>query len=78
MASAITSAETQLAAEIKAQKDAAAAAAKAEAAAAAAEKEQAFKLSTLKLKTNLEFNKDKRLQENKYLLISKNDEKKQR
>jgi len=76
MASAITSAETRLAAKEKADRDAAASAAKAEAAAKESEKERAFELSKLELKTNLEFNKDKRLQENKYSLIASNDEKK--
>jgi hypothetical protein len=74
--SAITSAETRLAAKEKADRDAAAATAKAIAAAKESEKERAFELSKLELKTNLEFNKDKRLQENKYSLIALNDEKK--
>jgi uncharacterized coiled-coil protein SlyX len=73
MASAITSAETQLAAEIKAQKDAAAATAKAEAEAKKLEKEQAFKLAFLEKETELETNKDLKLQANKYELIAKND-----
>jgi hypothetical protein len=76
MASAITSAETRLAAKEKADRDAAAATAKAIAEAKESEKERAFELSKLELKTNLEFNKDKRLQENKYSLIASNDEKK--
>ncbi len=76
MASAITSAETRLAAKVKADRDAAASAAKAEAAAKESEKERAFELSKLELKTTLEFNKDKRLQENKYSLIASNDDKK--
>ena len=73
MASAITSAETQLAAEIKAQKDAAAAAAATKAAAAKLDKEQAFKLAFLEKQTELETYKDLKLQANKYELIAKND-----
>jgi len=73
MASAITSAETRLAADIKAKQDAAAAAAKSEAASKEKEKERAFKLAFLEKETELETDKDLKLQANKYELIAKND-----
>ena len=76
MLSAITSGEAGLTAKKAADRAAAASAAKTEAAAKESERERAFELSKLEIKSNLDLNKDLKLQENKYLLIASNNDKK--
>ena len=73
MLSAITSGEAGLAAKKKADAAATSKKAEIEAAAAKLDKEQAFKLAFLEKETELETNKDLKLQANKYELIAKND-----
>ena len=73
MASAITSAETQLAAKESQKAAAALKKAELEAAAEKQEKENAFKLAYLDKEDSLKFKRDSKLQSEKYSLIGKND-----
>jgi len=73
MASAITSAETQLAAKESQKAAAALKKSELEAAAEKQEKENAFKLAYLDKEDSLKYKRDSKLQSEKYSLIGKND-----